>query len=143
MKTNYKVILYILLFQFSVSVLNAQWVQTSGGMNGGDVKCIASSGSFLYAGTNLHGVYISSDNGNTWTQSSLKQKSVYSLAISNNRILAGTNLYGLYTSDDNGITWVQSSLNNQIVSVLLVSGSNIFAGAINGSIFLWCFFLNR
>jgi hypothetical protein len=61
-------------------------------------------------------------------QTSLSNRSVYSLAVSGSSIFAGTNTYGVYRSTDYGNSWVQTSLNNRHIYALLLNGSSIFAG---------------
>ncbi|MBK9404682.1 MAG: hypothetical protein IPN57_09140 [Ignavibacteria bacterium] len=102
----------ILLFISFLTVTNSysQWTQSSSGINGGNVKCMAAGGSSVYAGTNLYGVYKSTDNGVTWFQTSLNNRTVYSLVVSGSNIYAGTSLYGLYISSNNGDSWIQTSL---------------------------------
>ena len=58
-----------LLISFSLLMLNvafSQWQQANNGLYGGNVKCIAISGSNIFAGTD-GGVFLSSDNGQNWT----------------------------------------------------------------------------
>lgn len=117
--------LLVILFSDSVS---AQWIQTSSGIDRWDIRAVAISGSNVYAGTNLYGVYRSADNGATWSQSALNNRTVYSLAVSGQKIFAGTSLYGLYISADNGASWSQTSLATQIVSAVYVNGATVFAG---------------
>ncbi len=86
------------------------------------------------------GVYVSADNGASWTQTSLNDKSVRSLTVMGNNIFAGTsfssNNYGVYLTTNNGTSWALTSLINQVVYSLAVSGNNIFAGTISNGIFL-------
>ncbi|MBI5404273.1 MAG: T9SS type A sorting domain-containing protein [Ignavibacteriae bacterium] len=77
-------------------------------------------------------IYLSTNNGESWTQTVLNNRAVYSLAISGDNIFAGTFQYGVYRSTDNGVNWAQTTLNNQIVYSLAISGNNIFAGTGNG-----------
>jgi len=97
------------------------------------VLSLAISGNNIFAGTVDSGVYISTDNGTNWTQTSLNHKMIYSIAVNGNTVFAGTNFNGIYKSTNNGTTWTQTALNNQRVRALAVSGSNIIAGTdLNG-----------
>jgi hypothetical protein len=94
----------------------------------------------LVAGTLLSkGVYRSTDNGTTWTQTTLNNKSIHSLTVLGNNILAGTEYYdGLYISTDNGVSW--SLKNEGLTSVngvysLLIANNFIFAGTSNKSVY--------
>ena len=70
--------------------LHSQWIQTNGPY-GGDVYCFAVSGTNLFAGTG-DGVFLSTDNGTSWTQAStgLTNSVVYALAVSGTNLFAGT-----------------------------------------------------
>jgi hypothetical protein len=49
----------------AVSVCDAQWVQTS--LDNVNVYCFAINGTYLYAGTESGGVFLSTNNGTSWT----------------------------------------------------------------------------
>lgn len=120
----------ILICSLSVPLSNAEWVQVTNGMGNRFVYSLAIGGDNIYAGTNTYGVYLSTDNGANWTQTSLNNQTVYSLAINGNYIFAGTTApaNGLYLSTNNGSNWIQTSLNNRAVLSLAVNGDHIFAG---------------
>ena len=112
-----------------------QWVQGEG-FSGGFVYSLAISGNNIFAGTDVSGVYLSTNNGSTWTQTALNNRMVYSLVVSGNNIFAGINGYGVYLSTNNGQNWSQTALNNKSVYSLAVSGNNIFAGTYNYGVYL-------
>ena len=131
---------FILLAFFGLSSLvNAQWQQTNGPY-GGNINCIASDGTNIFAGTNGQGVFLSSNNGSSWTavNNGLPGWSpVYSFAISGTNIFAG--IYGgVFLSSNNGSSWtaVNNGLTNNTVSSLAISGTNIFAGTYGDGVFL-------
>ena len=130
---------FILLAFFGLSSLvNAQWQQTNGPY-GGNINCIASDGTNIFAGTNGQGVFLSSNNGSSWTavNNGLPGWSpVYSFAISGTNIFAGT-YDGVFLSVNNGTSWtaINNGLTNHFVLSLAISGTNIFAGT-NGGVFL-------
>ncbi|MFH0864808.1 MAG: T9SS type A sorting domain-containing protein [Bacteroidota bacterium] len=129
---------FILQFAFCIlnySISNAQWQQTNG-PNGGQINCLVSSGSYLFAGTN-NGVFISSDNGSTWTASNngFTNYSVRSLTASGSTILAGT-VQGIFLSTDNGANWLSAGLDSVSITSIIISGSNIFAGSFLDGIYL-------
>ncbi len=115
-------------FIFSLVIkANAQWVQMSNGMGNIVVMSLAASGNNIFAGT-LYGVYLSTDNGTNWTQTSLEQWP-YAFAINGVNIFAGTaNFLGVYLSTNNGTNWVQTSLNNRNIYSLAIKENNVFAG---------------
>ncbi|MDR3596497.1 hypothetical protein [Clostridium sp.] len=63
------------------------------------------SGSNIYAGTYRKGLYVSTNNGNSWTKSNIAMGNirVNSININGNNIFVGTGV-GLYWSTDNGTT---------------------------------------
>ena len=71
--------------------LNAQWQQTNG-PDGGRVNSFAISETNIFAGTSGAGVFLSTNNGDSWTEvnTGLTSTNVYSLAISGTNIFAGT-----------------------------------------------------
>ena len=99
----------------------------------------------ILAGTDGAGILKSTDNGNTWTSTSLVTNTIRSFVISeNNSILAATNS-GIYKSNDNGDNWVLSNsgltttntyalLKNTSGTIFCTAGiSKIFKSTDNGS----------
>ncbi len=129
------IFLTIVLSILSVQISNAQWVQMNTGMGNQTINSLAVNGNNIFAGTFNNapgnGVYKSTDNGTTWTQTGLNYGNVVSLAANGKNIFAGMGypMYtGVYLSTDNGTTWTQTSLNNRGVYSLAVNGNRIFAG---------------
>ena len=55
------------------------------------VSALAISGSNIFAGTWIDGVYLSSNNGSSWVNTGLTdENTVFALAISGSNIFAGT-----------------------------------------------------
>jgi hypothetical protein len=109
------------------------WMPIDSGLSrpyGKEIQCLASSGTYLFAGTQA-GVFRSSDNGTSWTKAvaGLNDTNVNALAFSGSNIFAGTT-GGVFLSTNSGTSWaaVDSGLTNSYVTALAVSGSNIFAG---------------
>ena len=118
--------LYIVfLLLCSVISIKAQWQQVLNGSN--SVRDFTTSGSNIFAATTTTGVFISTNNGSNWTQTSLVM-SVYSLASNGITVYAGGSGNGVYRTTNNGVNWVQTSLNNQFILTLVISGNTIFAG---------------
>jgi len=120
----------LLLAEFYKS--SAQWVQVTNGIGNKAVNALAVNGTYIFAGTQLYGVYLSTNNGELWTQAGLSnQLIISSFAFIGNNIFAGTSGgsgNGIYRSTDNGASWTQSGLNNRDINSLIVIGNNIFAG---------------
>jgi hypothetical protein len=127
------IILIIICHSFLISQnLFCQWVQMSNGMGGINVYCFAVKDSFLFAGANGYGVYMSSNNGLLWIKTSLGNKSVNVLNVRDNNIYAGTSNNGVYRSCNNGLTWNQTNLNSSTIYSLASNDLYILAGYDNG-----------
>jgi len=105
-----------------------------------DVHTFAISNNNIFSGTSNSGVYLSTDYGQSWSQTSLNNKNVYSLAITGNNIFAGTydisTPSGLYLSTNNGQNWTQTALNNKEILSLAITGNIVFAGAWANGVYL-------
>jgi hypothetical protein len=102
-----------------------------------DVRSLAVSGTNLFAGTYGAGVFLSTNNGTSWTavNTGLTNTYVGSLAVSGTNLFAGT--YGnVFLSTDNGTSWsaVNTGLTYPYVYSLAVSGTNLFAGTHGGGV---------
>ena len=86
-------------------------------------------GNNLIAGSNAHGIWISSDMGQNWTHPlGIDNHSVNSLCKNDNYLFAGTWGGGVFRSSDNGSSWQNIGLNGEAVEALLSMGDTIFAG---------------
>jgi photosystem II stability/assembly factor-like uncharacterized protein len=120
----------ITAFQFSYS----QWV--SAGTFAGQVNAILtvqasdnSGGEIIYVGIGENeGVWKSTNGGETWSETALDGKTVYSLAASGSYIVCGTDEEGVYFSSNGGTTWSQTSLNNRTVYSFTETGGYLYAG---------------
>jgi hypothetical protein len=123
--------IFAIFIVFSILIPNCicQWVQVSNGISNRSIYSLASSGNNIFAGTWAnHGVYLSTNNGTNWTQTSLNNQTVYALAVNGNYIFAGTHLQGVYLSTNDGASWIQTSLSHPRVYSIVIGGNNIFAG---------------
>lgn len=131
MKKTISAIINIVLLSFFVIPAipaNSQWVQISSGIgNDKIVNAFVSSGTSIFAGTSSTGVFITTNNGTNWTQTSLNNKTVNALAVNGGKIFAGTD-NGVYTSIDGGFSWSPSGLGSYPVYAFLIVGNIIFAG---------------
>ncbi len=105
MKHLYRVAL--VLWGLIASPVLAQnfWQQTNGPY-GGIIDCFAVSGTNLFAG-GLGGVFLSTNNGTSWTQvnTGLTSTAVLSLAVLGTNLFAGTSGEGVFLSTNNGSRW--------------------------------------
>ncbi|NOS86668.1 MAG: T9SS type A sorting domain-containing protein [Ignavibacteria bacterium] len=94
------------------------------------VYSLACRGNSIFAGSTWgSGIFLSTNNGTNWTQTSLINQSVRVIAVNENYIFAGTLGNGIYSSSNNGTNWNQTSIGmyNEISS-LVTEGSNIVSG---------------
>ncbi|MCX6163489.1 MAG: T9SS type A sorting domain-containing protein [Ignavibacteriae bacterium] len=96
------------------------------------IVSLAVSGSTVYAGGYDDGVFRSTNNGSTWTQTSLTGQCINALSISGSNIYAGTINNGVYISTNVGVNWTKTSLGNHNIWSLASSGSKIYAGSSSG-----------
>ena len=130
-KISYSLI-FVLIVHCTLIIDNCmcQWVQKSNGMGTNKtVWSFAVSGNNIFAGTDA-GVYLSTNNGELWSLTSLNNQSGNVLLINGNNIYTGTG-QGVFLSTNNGQNWTHLGLNNNVWG-LAINGSNIFAGTIYG-----------
>lgn len=126
MKTR---ILTIFIIILSVQISQGQWVEMSNGIGSIGIFSLATSGSNIFAGSSI-GIFVSADNGLSWTQTSLNNQDIRSMAVNGSNIYAGSySGNGVFKSTDNGTTWSQTTLNNKTIRSLAVSGNFVYAGA--------------
>ncbi len=101
------------------------------------INSIASKGSISIAGTTT-GVYITTNSGQSWQQTSLNNFNVDGVNISSNRIFAGSvsQPTGIYYSSNNGTNWIQSTLNNRIINCIQSKGNKIVAGTNTAGVYI-------
>jgi len=116
------------------SVLNdTMWSQVSSGLPNSPVTALAKRGNVLFAGTQSSGVYISTNDGASWTPPAdplpfLNGYTVSALVVSDSVLLVSS-MYGggfLYLSTDTGTTWTQPNSTIHAFS-FAAQGSNIYA----------------
>ncbi len=112
-----------------------QWVQPHGPFFN-TVYTIAASDSRLFAGLSDYGVYVSPDNGVTWTpiSSGLTNRTVRCLTFSGLNLFAATDS-GVFRSSVERTTfwnWANTGLMDSYIYTLAVSDTNLFAGTYNG-----------
>ena len=112
------------------------WVNSSKGIVGGEVRALALMGDTVFAGNDGGGVFVSTDSGEHWTgvSTGLASLRIWTLAVSDSNIFAGTYGGGVSRSSDNGANWisVNSGLTNPYVLSLVVRDTTILAGTEDG-----------
>ncbi len=129
-----------MIFTFAfVSPMSAQWVDPNGPF-GTTLTSLAVSGSSLFAGTTVGGVYISTDNASSWTaiNNGLTTNYVTALATSGSDVFAGTYSNGVFISTNYGGSWNPAStgLPSKAIQVLAVAGGDLLAGTAGGGVYL-------
>jgi hypothetical protein len=122
----------------------ATWSSVGLGLGlGYQLTSVVTLGTTVFAGTSGGGVYVSSDNGASWTQRTvgLSSLNVNALAVNGAKIYAGTDV-GVFLSSDSGAHWTglnSGALAKTSVSCLSASsngasGTSIVAGTSFGVI---------
>lgn len=112
------------------------WTESNNGLTNKNILDIhvARDGK-LFAGTWFYGsVFVSSDNGASWTDMKLDNKDVHAIvAAKDGSVLAGTEYNGLYKTSDNGKSWKSVGFSsNNIYDMVVDSDGRIFLGAKDG-----------
>ncbi|HVN48322.1 MAG TPA: T9SS type A sorting domain-containing protein, partial [Bacteroidota bacterium] len=110
----------------------AQWVQTNGPF-GGKITCFAVDSTIIFAGTYSGGVFVSTDNGQSWNavKGGIINTNIYALASDGTNLFAGASgpyYGGFFISTNNGSSWTSSGFSPYGVTSLVVSGTNFYAG---------------
>jgi photosystem II stability/assembly factor-like uncharacterized protein len=99
------------------------------------VSANGAKGADIFAASSGGGVFLSTNNGNSWSLIGLKNLDVVSLAVSGTHVFAGTNGSGIFISDDKGKTWRKAEIPLQrpnIFAFAVVPGSDgnatVYAG---------------
>jgi len=99
------------------------------------IQSLTISGGIVFAGSVYNDVFISSNNGSSWTNNFLLGNgNIRALGSNGNKVLASTGM-GVYLTINGGSSWTQ--VNNGIFTGYFVyafsfSGNNFFAGASDG-----------
>jgi photosystem II stability/assembly factor-like uncharacterized protein len=102
---------------------------------GADVSSMAVKGTKIFAGLYGDGVFVTSDNGNNWTEinNGLSDLLIQSIAVAGNNLYAGTRSSGAFISSDDGMNWqqVNSGITDLNIKALIAVDTIIFAGCSN------------
>jgi hypothetical protein len=129
-------ILFSLLIFFLNLNIDSQWIQTNG-PSAGDVRCLAISGTYVYAGTYENGIFRSSNYGGNWiaVNNGMINSNITSLGVNGTDIYAGTFGSLVFRSTNNGASWFEAGygLPGQSVYGFASVGSNIYTATdLNG-----------
>ncbi len=115
------------------------WNHTDGPY-GGSVWSLYADDNLLLAGTLSHGIFFSTDHGESWLQSGLDEGSIYDFDRSPDQTLIAAGQEGVYLSFNNGRSWEESTegLGDAIPqAVLAVSEDEVHLATIGEGMFLW------
>jgi len=126
----------LLIFVLHYSTGYCQWVHTPDYFSGGSIRSLAVDGTNLFTGTEF-GVYLSTDNGTTWTaiNNGIPATLIWSLKINGSSLYACTGGVGLFRTTDSGASWTNLGLVSELIYTCDVNGSAIFAGTNNHGIY--------
>ncbi|MCX6157274.1 MAG: T9SS type A sorting domain-containing protein [Ignavibacteriae bacterium] len=128
------ILFFVLQFTFKVDDCSAQWTQVSYNLLGKSISSLAVSGDTIFAGTDhwngssYSGIYVSTNNGSNWIQSSLNNVRIYSIIVSGNNIYAATGDF-LYLSTNRGGNWTNISAGLNYIRSVAILGNTIYAGS--------------
>jgi photosystem II stability/assembly factor-like uncharacterized protein len=129
--------LFIASFQICIS----QWEECNNGLTNTNlyVNSLAINGNNIIIGILYGGIFLSTDNGNSWLDKNngLTSKAVRSIFIDENMILIGTN-EGIFISKDTANTWL--AINNDLIKTyaksIIINNDTIFAGTWGKGVYL-------
>src|SRR5262245_4926565 len=112
----------------------APWEKT-GGPPGITTNVIFKTNNIVYAGTEMQGVYKSTDNGSSWVPANtgIERASISDIIASGSNLLAAAksscSIYlNIFKSTDNGATWSGTSgLAGSVVHSLVIKGASVWA----------------
>ncbi len=114
-------------------VCNAQWRATKG-PGGSSIRALVSNGSVLYAGTAENGVFVSSDDGATWTaiNNGLTNFQINALELSGDALYAATEKAGIFKSLNGGQNWfpINNGISRGNAQAIRGSGQFLIAGTL-------------
>ena len=134
-------VLFCLAFLLLASIeAKSQWVQVWNGMGQTErVLALNWNGSFLLAGLYgswpypEYGVYISTNEGLTWSVTSLNDENIWNItSVGSNNYASSSD--GIYISS-NGTTWTSFALSNREVYDLAINGNYMYAGTDNYGVY--------
>ncbi|MFZ4706017.1 MAG: WD40/YVTN/BNR-like repeat-containing protein, partial [Bacteroidales bacterium] len=133
----------LMVFYLSIGTTTAQTWEATNGPFGGNVSCLTTNGSYLFAGTAMgvygRGIFRSADNGANWApvNNGLANtdvgKWVLAITASGSYIVASTS-GGVYRSSDNGNNWALTNFSNYdgAPTFFVTVGTTLFAGTMTG-----------
>jgi photosystem II stability/assembly factor-like uncharacterized protein len=128
------IVLYIIILS---STAFPQWTRTNG-PEGVAISSLTTIDGTIYAGTEVNGMYASTDDGINWTarNAGIETLEVTSIVNKPGYIFAGTFGGGVFRSNDGGQTWIAPS-NGVTLAVIsmVIDDIYIFAGTVSNGVY--------
>lgn len=121
------VILITLLTNYNIV---AQWQQVKG-IYGGSVNKIQELNGNIFAATEGSGVWVTTDNGQTWAPTSLNEGLVRVLISDKGNLLSSARGFSLSTN--NGLSWLSKNISYSIQSLMVVNNV-LYGGVMNNGV---------
>ncbi|KKS77427.1 MAG: Two component regulator propeller domain protein [Candidatus Woesebacteria bacterium GW2011_GWC1_42_9] len=121
--------------------LGSTWAATNEGLENLVIRAFGVNGSNIFVGNGAGDLYLSTNNGSSWTDVPYSQYArywqlgaVYSIVFGNETNMFVGGAGGVLLSTNNGVSWsnITDGLTNTSVFALLTDGSNLFAGTAGG-----------
>jgi photosystem II stability/assembly factor-like uncharacterized protein len=118
----------------------ATWMSVNTGLDNVSVGHLAiDSRGYLFAGTYFDGLFVSSDNGDSWVHNAFDAATVHDIVITpEDRIFVSISGEGIYSSSDSGGTWNELNngvTNRAIPSLAYVADGILLAGSWGSSFY--------
>lgn len=126
-----KIYISIIFFLFlTVSIVRTQvWEPCYKGLENQTVLSLAVNGEKIFAGTDKGKLFLSSDNGETWTNIYSIGSDIRAIKFDGDKMFCGTSYKGVFLSKDIGQSW--TSQNDSVPYIGMtgfeIIGNNIFA----------------
>jgi len=113
---------------------DSTWKAT--GLTAISVLCFALKGSYVFAGSEQKGLFLSTDDGVNWSSvdKGLADSVVFCIIVDDTNLFVGTRNAGIFRSTNNGASWdsVNSGLTCRSIYSLAGNESELFAGTPEG-----------
>src|SRR5476651_2813060 len=114
----------------------AQWARINA-LPADKIVKLATANNGIYAASGTGNVYMSADNGSTWTTASLGPGiDITALSVFNNEAYVGTYNNGIFASDDNGKTFINQANIAQVTSFAVYNNKLYSSSENNADIFV-------
>jgi photosystem II stability/assembly factor-like uncharacterized protein len=134
MKRKFILSICIWMFAIVTLVLSQEWQSCNSGLPNLSARTIVASGNSLYLSLLKNGIYVSNDNGVSWSSKSseIDGKYLNKIAIADSSIYVTTINAGLLFSSNLGKTWTTIGQFTDELTDIKILGDTIFLGSAAG-----------